>query len=84
MLIDELMRTSEIERVALLEDRDQFSIGDFTGSVVGEWRGYDKDGAGLVKYLRKTYRSVVEGSKSIPKGTKVQLTYANGTYVASW
>ena len=84
MLIDELMQTSQIERVALLEERDQFGIGDFKGSVVGEWQGYDYDGAGLVKYQRKVYRSAVEGAKSIPKGYKVQLTYANGVYVSSW
>ena len=84
MLIDDLMQTSQIERVALLEERDQFGIGEFSGSVVGEWVGYDNDGAGLVKYQRKTYRSAVEGAKSIPKGYKVQLTYANGVYVSSW
>jgi hypothetical protein len=84
MLVNDLMKTSEVERVALLEERDQFGIGEFRGSVVGEWQGYDYDGAGLVKYQGKTYRSGNEGSKSIPKGRKVQLTYANGMYVASW
>ncbi len=84
MLVDELMQASQVERVALLEERDQFGIGDFKGSVVGEWQGYDYDGAGLVKYHNKIYRSVVEGAKSIPSGYKVQLTYANGVYVASW
>ena len=78
------MQASQVERVALLEERDQFSIGEFKGSVVGEWQGYDTDGAGLVKYQNKTYRSKVEGAKSIPGGYKVQLTYANGVYVASW
>ena len=84
MLIDDLMQTSQVERVALLEERDQFGIGEFSGSVVGEWVGYDNDGAGLVKYQKKIYRSVVEGGKSIPRGYKVQLTYANGVYVSSW
>lgn len=84
MLVNDLMQASEVERVALLEERDQFGIGEFKGSVVGQWQGYDADGAGLVKYQGKTYRSTVEGAKSIPAGYKVQLTYANGVYVASW
>ena len=84
MLVNQLMETSQVERVALLEERDQFGIGGFRGSVVGEWQGYDTDGAGLVKYQQKTYRATTEGAKSIPTGYKVQLTYANGVYVASW
>jgi hypothetical protein len=84
VLVNDLMQASQVERVALLEERDQFGIGEFKGSVVGEWQGYDNDGAGLVKYQGKIYRSTVEGLKSIPAGYKVQLTYANGVYVASW
>lgn len=84
MLVNDLMQASQVERVALLEERDQFGVGDFKGSVVGKWTGYDKDGAGLVEYQGKIYRTVTEGAKSIPSGYKVQLTYANGVYVASW
>ena len=68
----------------MLEERDQFGIGEFKGSVIGEWQGYDTDGAGLVEYQEKTYRAKVEAAKSVPAGYKVQLTYANGIYVASW
>ena len=84
MLVDQLMQVSEVQRVSLLEERDRFGVGEFTGSVVGFWAGYDRDGAGLVDYLGKRYRAVPEGSKSIFAGTKVQLSYANGVYVASW
>ena len=84
MLVDQLMQVSEVQRVSLLEERDRFGVGEFTGSVVGSWVGYDKDGAGLVDYLGKRYRATPEGSKSIFAGTEVRLAYANGVYVASW
>lgn len=84
MLIDDLMQTSKVERVALLEEREQFGIGDFKNSVVGEWKEHADDGAGVVKYQNKEYRAKIEGLKSIPAGTPVKLTYSNGIYVASW
>ena len=84
MLVDSLVQTSKVERIALLEEREQFGIGEFKGSVVGKWSKYDTDGAGIITYQNKEYRAKIEGLKSIPPGYPVKLTYSNGIYVASW
>lgn len=56
--------------------------GDFDGSVAGSWNRLDDGGAGVATYKGREYPVRTIGFTSIPKGTTVELTYAQGTYFA--
>lgn len=58
--------------------------GDFEGSVTGAWVRFDESGGGLVKYDDKEYLTKIIGRSSIPPGTSVQLTHANGIYYSDF
>lgn len=85
-LLDELLQTSQAERLADLERlaRDQVVTGDFDGSVTGKWVKLDDTGAGIVEYNSKQYTTKPIGFTSVPAGTAVEMTFANGIYYSKW
>lgn len=70
--MDESMRRAEGAQIK----------GDFDGSVAASWRRLDDGGAGIAVYKGREYPVRTIGFTSIPKGTTVELTYADGTYFA--
>ena len=49
-----------------------------TGSRIAE------DNSGVVEYNGVEYNTIMQGRKSIPKGTKVSLEFRQGHYISSW
>ena len=58
--------------------------GDFEGSVTGTWVRLNENGTGAVRYKQKIYTAKVLGLMSIPAGSKVELSHANGVYYATF
>jgi hypothetical protein len=83
---DSLVKISQANRVVDLERRETEPVirGDFKGSVVGSWVKLDDNGSGVVQYNQKEYVTRPVGFTSIPSGTPVILTHADGVYFASW
>lgn len=85
MDINSLISMNDAERVAELEKREEpFSTGDFVGSVNATWIRLDESGAGVVTYSDKEYYTKRIGFTSIPAGTDVELSFANGVYYSKW
>ena len=85
MNLNDLLQLSTAERIAELERRDQpATTGDFVGSVNASWVRLDESGAGVVSYNDKEYYTKRIGFTSIPAGTDVELSYANGVYYSKW
>jgi hypothetical protein len=85
-LIDELKEISIAERIADVERRDKGYLieGDFEGSVTGYWVKLDESGAGIVTFNNKQYVTETIGFVSVPKGTAVELSFADGTYFSKY
>ena len=85
-LINELKDISNAERVADVERRDKGYLveGDFEGSVTGHWVRLDESGAGVVTFNNKQYATETIGFVSLPKGTAVELSFADGTYFSKY
>ena len=85
-LIDELKEISMAERIADVERRDKGYLieGDFEGSVTGYWVKLDESGAGIVTFNNKEYVTETIGFVSVPKGTAVELSFADGTYFSKY
>ena len=58
--------------------------GDFEGNVTAYWRKLSPDGAGIVVYRDKVYRSVIIGTANIATGEAVELSHANGVYYSKY
>jgi hypothetical protein len=86
MDIDQLANLSIANRIAFLEDRakDITIKGDFEGSVTGYWKRLGENGEGVVSYNNKDYVAKPIGFVSLPAGTEVELSYANGIYYAKF
>lgn len=86
MLIETLMEIHQANRAVDLERLANPTKveGDFTGSVTGYWLRLDEDGTGVVKYNSKEYKTVILGIASIPAGTPVELSYADGRYYSKF
>ncbi len=86
MLLGTLLTLSNAERVSDMERRDQDQIipGDFEGSVVGYWVRFEDNGGGTVSFNNKTYLTKPIGIPSIPPGTEVELSHANGVYFSKF
>lgn len=86
MLLEELLQTSLANRVVDLEARvSKVSIpGDFSGNVTGKWVELGSQGEGVVSYNNKRYLTKSLGFVSIPAGTEVELSYANGVYYSKF
>jgi len=85
-LIDELKEISMAERIADVERRDKGYLieGDFEGSVTGYWVKLDESGAGIVTFNNKQYVTETIGFVSVPRGTAVELSFADGTYFSKY
>ena len=85
-LLNDLVEISNAERIEALEQRDTDIIvrGDFEGSVTGIWVKFSENGGGVVKYNNKEYMTKPLGSASIPPGTEVELSHANGVYFSKF
>ena len=80
------LEISQQERAFALENRVEGSPirGDFEGSVSASWIRLDDEGAGVVSYKGKEYRTKMIGFTAIPKGTRVELSYAKGIYFSKY
>ena len=85
-LLYSLTQRSEAERFVQLERRESggYIEGDFDGSVTGYWVKLSPDGAGIVSYNRKEYTTKPIGFTSLPAGTEVELSHANGVYYSKF
>lgn len=85
-LLQAALKTNTAERVTELERREEGARakGDFEGSVTGYWQKLDQTGVGKVLYKGKTYSVKPIGFLSVPKGTEVELSHANGIYYAKF
>lgn len=85
-LIQQLKEVSTAERLADVERRESGSQvkGDFEGSVTGHWVTLAESGAGIVKFNNKEYVTETIGFVSLPKGTAVELSFADGTYFSKY
>ena len=86
MILNTLMKISTANRIVDLEYRasDVTIQGDFVGSVTGKWVRLGSRGEGVVSYNNKQYPTKPIGFVSIPAGTEVELSYANGVYYSKF
>jgi len=85
-LLENLLQRSNSERLFQLERRERGSYieGDFEGNVTGYWVMLDSNGAGIVSYNKKEYVTKPIGFTSLPTGTEVELSHANGVYYSKF
>lgn len=76
----------EAARIVELERRGDGEVvrGDFSGIVIGSWLKLKEDGTGLCYYKDREYVTRPLGVKSIRKGDKVELYFADGVYYSKW
>ena len=81
-----LRDSSAAERMVSLERMEKgYSVeGDFEGNVTGSWVRLDESGAGVVRFNHKEYKTENIGFVSLPKGTMVELSYADGKYFSKY
>lgn len=81
-----LVEISFSERMNKLEQLSKGVVieGDFEGSVTGHWAKLDKYGAGVVSYKNKQYATKPIGFTSLPAGSEVELSHANGIYYSKF
>lgn len=85
-LLDSLLQLSTAERLLQVERREKGVTiqGDFEGNVTGYWVRLDNSGAGIVSYNKKEYVTKPIGFTSLPAGTEVELSHANGVYYSKF
>ena len=85
-MITSLIELSNANRFYDLEGRKEGVTikGDFEGSVTGFWVRLGPMGEGIVSYNNKNYITSPLGFVSIPEGTQVELSYANGIYYSTF
>jgi len=85
-LLNKLVDRSNAERLVQVERRERgFTIeGDFEGNVTGYWVRLGDSGSGIVSYNNKQYVTVPIGFTSLPGGTEVELSHANGVYYSKF
>lgn len=85
-MIERLLELNSANRFFDMEDRAEGFVikGDFEGSVTGFWVRLGPMGEGIVSYNNKEYTTNPIGFVSIPKGTEVELSYANGMYYSKF
>lgn len=85
-MLDRLKELSNLNRFLDLEKRANGVVlkGDFEGSVTAYWVKLGPQGEGIVSYNDKQYITNPIGFVSIPSGTEVELSYANGMYYSSF
>tara|TARA_Y100001973_G_scaffold100250_1_gene160959 strand:- start:188 stop:445 length:258 start_codon:yes stop_codon:yes gene_type:complete len=85
-MLEILKNISLANRLVDLEFRasDTTIKGDFVGSVTGSWVRLGSRGEGIVSYNNKQYPTKPIGFVSLPAGTEVELSYANGVYYSKF
>lgn len=85
-LVNSLVQASLAERILQLERRAKGNVieGDFEGNVTGYWVKLDNNGGGVVSYNKKKYITKPIGFTSLPQGTEVELSHANGVYYSKF
>ena len=85
-LLNSLLQLSTAERFLQIEQREKGVVleGDFEGNVTGYWVRLDNSGAGIVSYNKKQYVTKPIGFTSLPAGTEVELSHANGVYYSKF
>jgi len=85
-LLNELKDISLANRLLQLErlERNLIIEGDFEGSVTGYWVRLNQDGSGVVSYAKKEYITKPIGFTSLPAGSEVELSHANGVYYSKF
>jgi len=85
-LLDQLIQQSGVERMLQLEALEKGVVieGDFEGSVTGHWVRLETNGAGIVSYAKKEYVTKPIGFTSLPAGSEVELSHANGIYYSKF
>lgn len=85
-LLSSLVQRSMAERIVQLERLEKGVLveGDFEGSVTGVWVKFAEDGTGVVTYNRKQYYTKPIGFTSLPAGSIVELSHANGIYYSKF
>ena len=86
MLVEKLTAIARAQRMVAQEAELTGTVysADFEGTVTGTWAGIDSSGGGNVIYKGKTYKTIRLGLTSLFQGSKVQLSYVNGTYFSNW
>ena len=86
MILNTLTQISDTNRLLDLEFRasDITIKGDFVGSVTGKWVKLGERGEGVVSYNNKRYVTKPIGFVSIPAGTEVEMSFANGIYYSKF
>ena len=85
-MLGKLTELSNTNRLLDLERRSEGVVlrGDFEGSVTAYWVTLGSKGEGIVSYRNKEYVTNPIGFVSIPAGTEVELSYANGMYYSAF
>ena len=85
-LLDSLLQRSTAERLLQIEKQESGNVfnGDFEGNVTGYWVKLDENGAGVVSYNKKKYITKPIGFVSLPAGTEIELSHANGVYYSKF
>lgn len=85
-LLDQLTRLSDAERMIKMEFLDKGIViqGDFEGSVTAYWNRLGTNGEGVVIYNQKEYVTKPIGFTSLPRGSEVELSHANGVYYSKF
>lgn len=86
MLLNSLIEISLANRLNTVErlTNGESVSGDFEGSVTGYWVKLGTRGEGIVNYNNKDYVTKPIGFISIPGGTEVELSFANGIYYSKF
>lgn len=82
--LKEISLANRLNRLTDLAEGTKQIKGDFEGSVTGYWVKIGDSGEGVVSYNNKEYITKPIGFISIPKGTEVELSYANGIYYSKF
>ena len=85
-ILNQLIETSNTMRMLKLEFLEENIVvkGDFEGSVTGYWKKLAENGTGIVVFNKKEYATKPVGFTSLPAGTEVELSHANGTYYSKF
>ena len=85
-LLDSLLQSSKVSRIVQKERLEKGVVieGDFDGSVTGYWVRLQENGGGVVSYNKKEYITKPIGFTSLPAGSEVELSHANGIYYSKF
>lgn len=84
-ILNDSIALFEAERQVFLgRPKNVNSVGDIESAVKAKWLRLSSSGLGEVEYNQKVYKTIPLGTKSIPRGTTVQMTFAKGVYFSDW